>query len=79
MCLVANVPNDPLWSQKQRTEWMRSVAMCQATQLSQKQGELSKRNLQNYADALQERSSDSFQCTDSSGVTRKSPNIFSKN
>ena len=39
--------------------------MSQATQLSQKQGELSKRNLQNYAEALRESSSDSFQIFDS--------------
>ena len=39
--------------------------MSQATQLSQKQGELSKRNLQNYAEALRQSSSDSFQIFDS--------------
>ena len=43
--------------------------MSQATQLSQKQGELSKRNLQNYAEALQESSSDSFQSIDSCEIT----------
>ena len=42
--------------------------MSQATQLSQKQGELSKRNLKNYDEALQESSSDSFQSIDSSEI-----------
>ena len=58
----------------ERARW----AMCQATQLSQKQGKLSKRNLQYYVDERSsERSSDSFQCIDSSEIIRKelSPRI----
>ena len=52
---MANVPNDPLWSQKQRTERMRSVGNVQSDPTESKQGELSKRDRQNFGDSASQK------------------------